>query len=124
MEKLSRNVLRGSVKKKRGAEGALKALAYTVGVRSAKLLRPRQLKVAALERGMMPDSEHPGYYRDPLAPEFLRNSNGDMIDDPKCWQCGDAGFVKIAPLQRQSRGAWDSDLMVCECWDATTQAQP
>ncbi|KKL56179.1 hypothetical protein LCGC14_2248000 [marine sediment metagenome] len=67
---------------------------------------------------MEPIAEHPGYYRDPKATEFLYNSGGQMVDEPDCWKCGDVRLLKIAPFNRPSQGAWDTDYMVCECREA------
>ena len=76
----------------------------------------------ALVRGMKPDAEHPNYYRDPQYPEFIYNSGGLMVDDPNCWKCGDTEVLKIPPFNRPSKGAWDSDMMSCECWEARREA--
>lgn len=70
---------------------------------------------------MEPVAEHPGYYRDPKAREFLYNAGGQMVDEPQCWKCSDIGLLRIAPLGRPSVGAWDSDYMVCECREAARE---
>lgn len=75
-----------------------------------------QQKPLALERGLTPDKEHPGFYRDSKAPEFLFDATCTMVnvEEMKCWVCHDARFLTVAPpLTRPSQGAWDSDLVAC-----------
>lgn len=80
--------------------------------------RNKGYKPLAIDAGMEPDRQFPGLYRDKKTPEFLRNSQGAMIEEPLCSKCNDVGLVKISPpLSRPSQGAWDHELTMCQCRD-------
>ena len=121
MKKLD-GMLHGAVgKEELTPDQALKALARSAGQRSAKLSRPKQMKPLALERGLIPDKEHPGFYRDPKRPEFLFNGTITVVNEEEvgCWACYDARYVKMAPpATRPSKGAWDSELVPCDACGA------
>ena len=70
----------------------------------------------ALETGFVPDGRLNGVFRDPDYPEFLYNAGGWMIsEDIRCWRCHDKWFATAPPLRRESKGAWDHDLVPCGC---------
>ena len=98
----------------------LEGLSQSAKKRSELLKRPRQMKPLALEKGLTPDKEHPGCYRDPARPEFLFTGAIGVVDEEemKCWTCWDVRYVKMAPPPtRPSKGAWDSELVPCgACW--------
>ena len=117
MEKLG-EVLGGASKQERSQQKELaEALTSSAAKRSKQLSRPKQMKPLALERGLIPDKEHPGCYRDPNRPEFLFDGNIIIVNEEevKCWACRDARYVKLAPpVTRPSKGAWDSELVPCD----------
>ena len=97
------------------------ALSQSAEKRSKQLSRPKQMKPLALERGLIPDKEHPGFYRDPKRPEFLFNGTITVVNEEEmgCWACHDARYVKMAPpATRPSKGAWDSELVPCDACGA------
>ena len=121
MEKLG-EVLDGGSKAERSQQKELaEALSQSASKRSEQLKRPKQMKPLALERGLTPDKEHPGCYRDPARPEFLFNANIIIVNEEEigCWACHDARYVKMAPpATRPSKGAWDSELVPCDACGA------
>ena len=78
----------------------------------------------AVATGMEP-AEIPTMFRWPKEEnEFLRNAEGVMDDPPPCTACRGSGYVKVAPMNRASRGAWDTMLAVCPRWDKETKTCP
>ena len=59
-----------------------------------------------------------GIYQD--AQGEYRDSVGWIIEEPKCWVCGDAGFVKVPPVI--SRHPGHMELAVCQCNEAAKEA--
>ena len=75
----------------------------------------------ALERGFVADGNRPGCFRDPENPEFSYNAGAQIVGGLDCWRCYDVHYVKVPPRGRLSKGAWDHDLVMCECMK---EAQP
>lgn len=74
------------------------------------------MKPLALEKGLVPDKEHSGFYRDPGRSEFLYDGTITIVNEEEvgCWACRDSRYVKVAPpATRPSKGAWDSELAPC-----------
>ncbi len=82
--------------------------------RYVKPSKPAAVRALALDAGLTPDSNHPGYYRDERYPEFLYSSDCHVIPEPECWTCNDIGFVKYSPpVFRRSDGPWVSEVLLC-----------
>ena len=74
-------------------------------------------KPLALEMGLKLSAAHPSLYESEASPGLLFNSQGAMTDAPACGACNDAGYTNERPRSRPSRGAWDSELVTCQCFE-------
>ena len=76
--------------------------------------RNKGYKALALEMGMTPSKTHQSLYRSEKLEDVLFNAQGVMTVRPACGVCNDVGFFSMKPRSRPSRGAWDSELVVCQ----------
>ena len=80
-----------------------------------KAMKQAPYKAMALEMGMEPHPDHPGYYRHPDR-EFVYTAQGGMAgeeDVAACKLCHGASFVLIYPIAPRYPG--QMIMAICEC---------